>query len=111
MPSRLKIVRGPADKKTGRRNSALVIDGQHLWATPTELKILRLLYENVGQVVPYERFGTTLRQKTNTMKRRNTLRQHVSSLNKMLADNRPAYVIAVMPRAGYAMCKLLSKGS
>lgn len=57
--------------------------------------------------MPYARLGALLKKKSVAVKQRHTLRQYVSRINKMLADNNAPYVIAVMAETGYALCKVL----
>jgi DNA-binding response OmpR family regulator len=99
---RLAFVRGPGTFKGGSR-LLLFINGEHISAPATNVKLLAHLYKHRGQVVPLHSLCRLLGFPLVTEVERHILRQYTSWISQRLSEHRLPYCVTVARNVGYAL--------
>jgi len=101
----LIFVRGPGTFK-GETRLLLYIDGKHVSAPATNVKLLAYLHARLGLVIPFERLLLQLGIPNARERDRHILRQYVTWMRQFLVEHDTRYCLAVARNFGYALCEI-----
>jgi hypothetical protein len=104
-----RILRDPKPRKLGHADSVLHMDGCYIQLSKTELALVCLLYRQVGQVIPYDRFCRILGTDCKRWKGLHLLREHMLNIRAKLECSGAPYVVTNAREFGYALCKIAPK--
>ena len=101
--ARIAFAHGPGEFK-GEQRLLLFINGEHVSAPATNVKLLAHLHEHRGQVVPLHTLCRLLGFPIMTEAELHVLRQYTSWINQTLAQYRLPCCLTVARNVGYALC-------
>ena len=104
-----RILRDPKPRKLGHADSVLRIHGCSIQLSKTELALVSLLYKQIGQAIPYDRFCRLLGADCKRWRGIHLLRQHMLNIRAKLERSGAPYVLATSREFGYALCKIAPK--
>jgi DNA-binding response OmpR family regulator len=104
-PARIAFARGPSTFK-GETRLLLFINGRHVSAPPTNVKLLAYLHQHLGQAVPMHRLCRLLGFPNMTQADRHILRQYLHWIGRTLAEHGLPYCLTVARNVGYALCQI-----
>jgi len=102
-PARIAFAHGPGTFK-GERRLLLLINGEHVSAPATNVRLLAYLHKHRGQVVALHNLCRLLGFPDVTEVERHILRQYTSWINRTLAAQGLPYCLTVARNVGYALC-------
>jgi DNA-binding response OmpR family regulator len=107
--ARISFVRGPGTFK-GETRLLLSINGEHVSAPATNVKLLAYLHKHLGQVVSFHRLCLTLGYPIVRDAERHILRQYITWMRQLLDEHGVPYRLAVARNVGYALCEIAPEG-